>query len=253
MLFTADIGNTNITIGIFDGEELVDIKRMETLTGLSVFDFEQKLKGFLNGKIFENGIICSVVDEITDRFKQACDNVLGVDTILLRHDMDLGLVLNEENASTIGADRLANAVAALSYKLPVIVVDAGTAVTFDIVDENKNFMGGIIMPGINIGLKGLADYTSKLPKIEPKESPYAIGDSTKTCILSGVVRGTACAVEGLINQCENELGQRATIILTGGQCKLISKYMTRQADDINPNLTLIGLKNTIQSRVLNTV
>ena len=253
MLFTADIGNTNITIGIFDENNLVDVKRIETFTGFSVFDFEQKLEEILKGQAFEKGIICSVVDEITDKFKQACDKVLGLNTILLRYNMDLGLVLKEKTASTIGADRLANAVAALSYNLPVIVVDVGTAVTFDIVDENKKFLGGIIMPGVNIGLKGLADYTSKLPEIVPEESPYAIGDSTKTCILSGVIRGTACAIEGLINQCENELGQKATVVLTGGQCKLISKYMTRQADYINSDLTLIGLKNIIQNRVLNTV
>ena len=128
------------------------------------------------------------------------------------------------------------------YSKPIIVVDLGTATTFDIVDKNGNFLGGVIMPGIKLQLNALSLNTSKLPKIEPDKSEIAIGNDTESAILSGVIRGSACAIEGLISQCEKELSEKAIIIATGVYCGLISKYMTREFDFVNPYLTLEGLR-----------
>ena len=121
-------------------------------------------------------------------------------------------------------------------------MDFGTANTFDIVNSKGEFIGGVIAPGINTQLTSLSKCTSKLPKLDAAKSENAIGDNTLDAILSGVIRGTACMVDGLIEQCENELGENATIVATGGLCRLIAKYMNREFDDINPTLTLLGLK-----------
>lgn len=243
MILVVDIGNTNITIGVFDNDELIEIHRLNSDMNNTAFDYETELRNMLSDKNIEGCIISSVVDELTFTVKQACNGAFDIDSILFTYDMNLEIGLKTEKPHTIGTDRLANVYAVLKYELPAIVVDIGTAVTFDILDENKNFIGGVIMPGINMGLKGLYEATSKLPEINAKESPIAIGNTTETCILSGVVRGTACAIDGLLEQCEEELGKKASIILTGGQSWLISKYMKRTFDCIEPNLTLYGLKN----------
>jgi len=242
VLLAVDIGNTNITIGIFDNNELIERHRFESYEYNANFDFESELRTIISGKDIEGCVIESVVDELTYSVKQSCNRVLGVNSILLTHDSDTGIGLNVEKPYTIGADRLANVCAASKYNLPAIVVDIGTAITFDILDEDKNFIGGVIMPGVNMCIKALAEGTSKLNEIEIDNSPAAIGDTTETCILSGVLRGAACAIEGLLTQCETELGAKATVIMTGGQAELISQYMSRTPDFINKNLTLEGLQ-----------
>ena len=240
MILTVDLGNTNITLGVFGNGKIVETYRMKTCLDFSASDYESEICSLIQETI-EGCVISSVVDELTYVIKQACNSAFGVNSVLLNYNSDLGIGLKTDKPHTIGADRLANCFAASKYPLPAIVVDVGTAVTFDILDQNKNFIGGVIMPGINMELKALADGTSKLEEIKVQESPIAIGNTTETCILSGVVRGTACAIDGLLAQCEAELGQKATVILTGGQSGLVSKYMSVKADYINPNLTLEGL------------
>jgi type III pantothenate kinase len=148
-----------------------------------------------------------------------------------------------KNPKEVGADRIANAIGAKEkYPLPAIVIDIGTATTFDIVSKKGDFLGGVIMPGLNLQFKSLSSNTSKLPRINAGISEKAIGDSTENALLSGIMRGSACAIEGLIHQCELELGERATVIATGGQSRLVSEYMLRSFDYIDSNLTLEGLK-----------
>ena len=248
MIFVADIGNSSITIGFYDNDELVSIHRLKTVKGEAVKYWEAKIKDIKADYNVDGCIIASVVEELTGIFRQACDNVFGVDSIELTPKINFGLGIKTENPETIGADRLANAIGALNYKLPVIVVDVGTAVTFDIVDKNNTFIGGVIMPGLNSQMKSLWENTSKLPMIEVKNSPVAIGYDTETCILSGVVRGTASAIDGLITQCEKELGEKATLIGTGGQIELVSEYMTKRFDVIDKNYTINSLYSIYCSR-----
>lgn len=238
MLLAVDIGNTNITLGIFDNDCLVGTFRLETDINQ---DYEKSLRGLLKGYSIDSCAIVSVVNELTLVFKASCDKLFGIDSALVSKDnIDLKIALKEPEK--VGEDRLVNAYAALKkYPLPAIVVDIGTAITFDIVSENKEFLGGIIMPGLNLQFSALNNFTSKLPLVHVGISEKAIGDNTENAILSGVMRGTACALDGLINQCEAELGKQATVIATGGQCTLISEYMSRKFDFINPALTLEGL------------
>lgn len=242
MFLAIDIGNSNITLGIFDNDTLIKTIRLDSDKNLSVFEYEKLIKNALNNFNIKECAMLSVVEELTEIVKSACENIFKTDIFILNSNSKTGLLLDSSNSATIGADRLANACAVLDYKLPAIIVDIGTAITFDIVDSDKSFIGGVIMSGINMELKALYENTSKLPLISAKESDFAIGNTTESCILSGVIRGNACAIEGLLNQCEKELNKKVTVVATGGQCNLISKYMSRKFDYIDSNFTLRGLK-----------
>lgn len=244
MLLSIDIGNTNITLGIFDEDSIIETFRLASDKDLSQEEYEVLLKTLCKDYIIDSCVIGSVVEELNLRLKSACDNVFNLDSFLLGHESDYGMKILLQNPKEVGADRVANAYAAkIKYSLPVIVIDIGTATTFDIVSKNGDFLGGVIMPGLNLQFKSLSVNTSKLPKIEAGLSEKAIGNSTENAMLSGVMRGSASAIEGLIHQCELELGERATIIATGGHSRLVSEYMFRSFDEINTNLTLEGLKS----------
>lgn len=243
MLLAADIGNTNITFGLFDKENLLDTFRLSSDKQMPQEEYEVLIRSLFKDYEVQACIIASVADELNLVLKQAIDNVFNISSILLSADSNLGIKINLKNPKRAGMDRIANAYGAYNlYPKPAIVADFGTANTFDIVDKNGDFIGGVIMPGINLQLQVLSKGTSKLPKIEVKEVEKAIGDNTEDAILSGVIRGTACAAEGLVAQCEQELGQKACLIATGGYSSLVSKYMCRKFDYINPNLTLEGLR-----------
>lgn len=243
MFLALDIGNTNITLGVFENEKLLETFRLPSDKELPQTEYELLLTKLFKNYSINHCAIGSVVEELSFVLQRACDKVFGVDSFLLNNNSDLGLSILLKNPKEVGADRVANAYAAkLKYKLPAIVVDIGTATTFDVVSKNGDFLGGVIMPGLNLQFKSLSMNTSKLPKIEANISEKAIGDSTVDALLSGVIRGSASAIEGLIHQCELELGEKATIIATGGHSRLISEYMIRSFDYVNPSLTLEGLK-----------
>ncbi len=243
MLLSVDIGNTNITLGIFDKNSLVEVFRLPSDKDLLLSEYEILLRTVFKDFYIDECVIGSVVEELSNIIKSACDRVFGINSFLIDTESDCGMKIALKNPKEVGADRIANAYGAkIKYKLPAIVVDIGTATTFDIISKNEEFLGGVIMPGLNLQFKALSTNTSKLPKIDARMSEKAIGNSTENALLSGVIRGSASAIEGLIHQCELELGEKATIIATGGHSSLISEYMFRSFDDVNPSLTLEGLK-----------
>lgn len=243
MLLTADIGNTNITLGLFDSDKYVNEFRLASDKDLSGEEYEILLKSLFKDYVIDGCVIASVVEELNIKFKRAVDNVFKITSVFVDCDVNLGIKIATDNPREVGADRLANAVAvSTSYKGAVIVIDFGTATTFDIINSKGEFLGGVIAPGINTQMKCLKSSTSKLPKIDVSISQRAVGHNTTEAILSGVIRGTACMVDGLVSQCEEELGERATIIATGGYCGLIANYLKRPFDFVNPILTLEGLK-----------
>lgn len=244
MLLTADIGNTNITLGLFDESALVEEFRLASDKDLSLEEYEVLLKSLFNKYKIDGCIISSVVEELNNKFKSAVNNVFKVNPLFLSSDINTGVKITMPNVKEVGADRIANAAGAyVLYNHPVIVIDFGTATSFDIVNKNGEFIGGVIAPGINLQLKTLNKFTSKLPRIDAAISPSAIGTNTVDAILSGVIRGCACMIDGLIEQCEEELGDRAVIVATGGYSNYIAEYMKRQFDFINPTLTLEGLRH----------
>lgn len=243
MLLVLDIGNTNITIGIFNQEKFVESFRIPSDRSFSQDDYEKLLLEIKKLYNVSECVIGSVVEEITYILKKSCDNVFDVNSYVIDKCSDYGMKILLETPSEVGIDRVANAYAAKNkYKLPAIVVDIGTATTFDIISKNGDFLGGVIMPGLDLQFKSLNLNTSKLPRITAGVSEQAIGKSTERALLSGIMRGSACAIEGLIHQCELELGEKATIIATGGCSGLLSEYMFRKFDYIDSNLTLDGLQ-----------
>lgn len=243
MLLTADIGNTSITLGLFDGDALVEEFRLASDKDLSKEEYEVLLKTLCKPYSIKGAIVASVVSELNDKFITAIENIFKIKPILLSSESKTGVKISLKNPQEAGADRIANACAAfMLYKRPCIVVDFGTATSFDIVNKNGEFIGGIIAPGLNLQMKVLNKFTSKLPKIDVAKSQKAIGDNTAEAILSGVIRGSACMIDGLVEQCEKELKTKATLIATGGYSGLIQHYLKRPFDYINPTLTLEGLR-----------
>ncbi len=243
MLLTVDIGNTSITLGIFEQDALVEEFRLASDRDLSQAEYEVLLKTLLKSFNIKGCIIASVVEELNSKFKYAIENVLGISPTFLTNELNIGVKIISDTPQEVGADRIANAAAAfMLYKRPCIVVDFGTATSFDIINEKGEFIGGIIAPGLNLQMNVLNKFTSKLPKIEVAISNCAIGKTTQDAILSGVIRGSAAMIDGLVQQCEQELGHKAIIVATGGYSGLISSYMKRPFDFINPTLTLEGLR-----------
>lgn len=243
MLLTVDIGNTSITMGLFEDEAIVEEFRLASDKDLSLEEYEVLLKSLFKDFRIEGCIISSVVEELTDKFRSAVDNVFKLNSIVLSTKINTGIKISIDNPEEAGADRIANSVgASILYRKPVIVVDFGTATTFDIVNSEGNFIGGIISLGIMSQIKALNKFTSKLPRTDVAISPKVIGHNTNEAILSGVIRGTAAMIDGLVEQCEKELGEKAVIVATGGYSGLIASYMKRPFDYINPTLTLEGLR-----------
>ena len=247
MLLTADIGNTNITLGLFDENALVEEFRLASDKDLSLEEYEVLLKSLFKDFSIDGCIISSVVSELNEKFKNAVGNVFKLEPLFLSVDINTGIKVALKNPLEAGADRIANAAGAyVLYNKPTIVVDFGTATSFDIVNRRGEFIGGVIAPGLNLQMKVLNKFTSKLPRIDVAISNEAIGDNTTDAILSGVIRGTACMIDGLIEQCEKELGERAVVVATGGYSGLIASYLKRPFDFINPTLTLEGLRYLYQ-------
>ena len=247
MLLVIDIGNTNLTLGVFDRNKIVHSWRLSTQITRTedeygIFITNLLMQNNLIDKI-KNAVICSVVVQLTERIETALEKYLHINSLTVTHKIKTNIILKTDNISQIGADRICNAAAvAKLYDIPAIVVDFGTATTFDIVNQNNEFIGGIITAGMKLQAEALGSKTSKLPKLNIEKSTNVIGHNTIDAMLSGIVRGHAAMIEGLIGECEKELGSKAVIIATGGYSSIISQYLNRKFDYINPDLTLIGAK-----------
>jgi type III pantothenate kinase len=238
MILTADIGNTNISLRVFDNNQIVyscslacDINRLEDEYGILILSL---LKNASLNKAIKSAMISSVVEPLSEIFKNSIEKYLNVEAKIINHKIKIPFEIKIDNPKELGADRIANAAAVIGeYKLPVIVIDFGTATTFDINNKNKEFIGGLIARGLMIHAKSLSSFTSKLPKIKIEAPKNAIGTNSIDAMLSGIVRGHACMIEGMIKICEKELGEKATIIATGGLSSALIKNVENQFDFID--------------------
>ena len=245
MLLVVDIGNTNTNIGIFEENKLLKIYSVASCHSKTPDEYGILFSSLLelSGIKIKNAVISSVVPTLEEIIKKGVQDYLGIEPYCVSHKSKLPVIINLDEPKEAGADRLANAAAAaVLYKLPAIVIDIGTATTFDIVDKNKNFLGGIIAPGPYIQAKSLSHATSKLPKLKIEAAKSAIGRNTIDAMLSGIVLGHGKMVDGMIKECEKELGEKATIIGTGGFSSMLFSSVERKADFVNKSLTLEGLK-----------
>ena len=230
MVLAADIGNSNVVIGCFEDNEIKFIERLFTNRNSTALEYAVLIKTVLelNGCAhtpFEGGIVSSVVPALTNVMKQAIEKLIGKPPLVVGPGLKTGLKINLDNAAQLGSDRVADAVAATTYyPCPLITIDMGTATTISVVDQNKNFIGGVIMPGLKISTDALAAKTSQLPHISLDPPRKAIGRNTVDCMRSGIILGTASTVDGLLTRIEEELGQTCTVISTGGLCKLVTPY-----------------------------
>ena len=241
MILALDIGNTNASIGIYDKDKLVETLRLSSDIKRTADEYGILLSTFLKDKKIDGAIISSVVPMLAQTYKDALLKYLNINAINLSHKSKMPIHLKLDNNKEIGADRIANAAAVVKkYKLPAIVIDFGTATTFDIVDKDANFIGGIISPGLEIQAKSLSQFTSKLPKLKIEPAKSAIGKDTISAMLSGIVLGHQCMIKGMIKECEKELKSKATIVATGGYSEVLFKDDV--IDYIDKDLTLFGLK-----------
>jgi type III pantothenate kinase len=236
MLLAIDIGNTNISFGLFQGNKL--IKRFDIPTK----DYTlQRLKNKLSRVKVKESIICSVVPDAARVLEEDLKRFPGKRPYIIGKDIRVPIKNLYRKPGQVGQDRLVNAYAGIEfYGSPLIVVDFGTAVTFDVISTNKEYLGGMILPGLRISLDALREKTALLPKINLSAPGEFIGRDTKSSMLSGLVYGFAALTDDLSKRIKEKIGRRAKVIGTGGNIGLIGRYC-RSIDKIDKDLTLKGL------------
>ena len=248
MLLVADTGNTHTVLGLFKGSELLFKWNVQTTKERTTDEWGLIFKSFfelLNMNLSDvNGFaMCSVVPPTVHAIKHASRKYLHTEPLIVGPGIKTGLSLRYDNPKEIGADRVVNAVAAREkyHGAASIVIDFGTATTFDCLSKGGEYLGGIICPGIGISLDALVTKTAKLPKVEIARPPSVIGKTTEQAMQSGILFGYTAMVDGLVNRLSTEMQDTPTIIATGG----LSPVIAGESDTIKhheQNLTLDGLQ-----------
>ena len=247
MILAIDIGNTNIVVGCIDKEKIYFTERISTIRTKTELEYAIDIKTILdihhiNRADIEGAIISSVVPQITSAARLAVQKILKKDAMILGPGVKTGLNIMLDNPGEMGADRVADAVAALAqYPVPLVIIDMGTATTISVVDDKKHYIGGMIMPGVQISLDALTTRASQLSGISIEEPKKIIGKNTVDCMKSGILYGNAAAVDGIIDRIEEELGQKVTVIATGGMSRKIIPHCKRKMI-LDGDLLLKGLQ-----------
>ncbi|AIQ55596.1 type III pantothenate kinase [Paenibacillus borealis] len=248
MILVVDIGNTNIVLGVYRGRELLHHFRLSTARQSTVDEYGVLIHNLfhmsnISFKDVEGVIISSVVPPLVQVIVEMCVKYIGKDPLLVGPGIKTGLNLRYENPREVGADRIVNAVAAIEqYKCPLVVVDFGTATTFDCIDAGANYLGGAIVPGLGISTEALYQRASKLPRIELEKPKKVIGRNTVHAMQAGIIFGYAGQVEGIVRRIKLEMNAPVLkVIATGGLAPLIAGE-TDCIDEVNPMLTLEGLR-----------
>lgn len=249
MLFTVDIGNTNILFGIFDGDSIVLQARLSTDSTRTYEQYALEIKGICDlNKVsldkINGSIISSVVPDVTALLKNAVIFLTGVEPLLVGPGLKNGLKIKIDNPAQLGADFVACAVGAIEkYQYPCLIMDLGTATKISIIDDRGAFIGCIITAGVGISLGALSGSASLLPKINiDLENCPVYGTNTVTSMQAGIIHGTASMLDGMCDRIEAALGKKVSdVIVTGGLARNISNYCKRDVI-YEPNLILFGLK-----------
>jgi type III pantothenate kinase len=246
MFLAIDIGNTNVTIGVFEGEQLRRTWRLET----NVYEMPDEYAVLLNNLLqlqhmtmadIKEAALCSTVAPLIPTFTELLQNYFKISPLIVGAGVKTGVRIRFDNPREVGADRIVNTVA--GYKLyggPTIVVDLGTATTFDTISKEGDFIGGAIAPGPMLAAEALFQRTAALPRVQLVHPQKAIGTSTVTAMQAGVMFGYTGLVEGVVRRIEKELGEKATVVATGGYGGIFAKE-TDIFNVVNLDITLIGL------------
>lgn len=246
MLFVIDVGNTNIVLGVYDGEAFKHHWRIETYRNRTGDEYGMVIKSLfdyvgLSFSDIKGIIISSVVPPIMASLERMCQNYFHVKPLIVGPGTKTGLNIKSDNPREVGADRIVNAVAAIDeYGSPLIIVDFGTATTYCYINENKQYIGGAIAPGIGISTEALYTKASKLPRIEIARPESVIGKNTVAAMQSGVLFGYVGQVQEVVKRMKAESKTNPTVIATGGLAQLIANESTC-IDIVDPYLTLKGL------------
>jgi len=247
VLLAIDIGNTNITVGVFQGDSLRVTWRVTTNAQRMADEYGLMFRNLLALRSIDHpaitaGCICSVVPPLTLTMEQVCQEYFGVTPLIVGTGAKTGVQIRYDNPRDVGADRVADAVAAFRlYGGPVIIVDFGTGTVFDAVSESGEYLGGAIAPGLRVAAESLYTSTSQLRRVDLVAPRSAIGKNTTSAMQAGLVLGYVGLVEGMVRRFKEELGGHARVVATGGQADLIAGE-TPVFDFVNKDLTLIGLR-----------
>lgn len=246
MILAIDIGNTNIVIGCTKKEKVYFVERVSTNISKTELEYVVEFKTLfdlyhINMEEITGCIISSVVPPLNNIVSTAMEKLLGTSPLIVGPGVKTGLNILMDNPGQVGSDLIVNAVAGLKYYgAPIIMIDMGTATTISVVDENKNYIGGMILPGVKVSLESLVNRTSQLPKISLEAPKKIIGTNTIDCMKSGIIMGQAACMDGMIERIWEELGYQAIVVATGGLAGCIVPYCKQKIIHDN-ELTLKGL------------
>ena len=247
MLLVIDIGNTNITIGLFKDDELKVTWRIATGVHRMPDEYAVILLNLLRQKGVDaasvtKGAISCVVPPLLTTFNELFQNYFNITPLVVGPGVRTGIPIRFDNPRELGGDRMSNAAGALYlYKPPIIVVAMGTATVFDTISSEGEYLGGSVAPGLAISAEALYTRTAALPRVDLSRPKQAIGTTTVSAMQSGIIFGYAGLIEGLVGRIQEELGEKAKIVATGGYAGIIARE-TKVIEEVNPNLTLIGIK-----------
>ncbi|MCW5833056.1 MAG: type III pantothenate kinase [Labilithrix sp.] len=247
MLLAIDVGNTNIVYGLFDGPRLAHQFRVETSRGRTADEYAVVVRQLLSmhdvaASDVTSAIVASVVPALTEPMVELVGRAFGFQPLVVGPGIKTGMSILYENPREVGADRIVNAVAAYErFRGGLIVVDFGTATTFDCVTPKGEYMGGVIAPGIQISADALFARAAKLPRVEIQRPPKVVGRNTQHSMQSGIVFGYVGLVDGLVDRLVEEMAfPSCSVVATGGLARLIAP-LSRTIQDVDDDLTLTGL------------
>lgn len=245
MILVIDIGNTHTVFGLLNGSQIKDHWRLTSSFGRTEDEIGLWLKNYFEHSGFSfsdiDGVcISSVVPDLSKAYIWMSKKYLGKDALVVDSTLKFGFEIKYKNPAAVGADRLCNAVAGIEqYGKPLIILDFGTATTFDCIDGDGNYAGGVIAPGIETSITSLSKRAAKLPLVELKIPQAVIGLSTEESIQIGIIKGTIHLVQGIVQDIKSELGAKTKVIATGGLAAVIAEK-TRIIDKVDPFLSLKG-------------
>ena len=247
MLLTIDVGNTNTVLGVFHGQELIANWRLTTAREQTVDEYGVLTRNLfalagLDRNDITGVIISSVVPPVNWTLAEMTRVYLGKKALFVEVGVKTGMAVLVDNPSEVGADRIVNGVAAFhQYGGPCIVVDFGTAITFDAISAKGEYLGGVIAPGLGIAAEALFARAAKLPRVEIKDPGKVVGTNTVTHMQAGLYYGAVDMVDGMLARMKKELGENAKVVATGGQARLVAKG-SKYIEHTDEFLTLTGLR-----------
>lgn len=231
MILAIDIGNTNIVVGCFDKDQVLFVERVSTDHTKTELEYAISLKNVLEiydikPSSVEGGIISSVVPPLTNVLKSSAEKIISGEVLVVGPGIKTGLNIMMDNPASVGSDLIVDAIAAIhEYPVPLVFIDMGTATTISVVDEEKRYRGGMILPGMRVSMDSLTSRTAQLPHISMEAPKKLIGRNTIDCMKSGMIYGNASCIDGMIRRIKKELGREdVTVIATGGLSKVIIPY-----------------------------